>query len=236
MDARRYYDAFAASYEDHRHAGYHRFLDDSELALVLPHAEGREVLEVGSGTGLLLARVACVAARAVGVDLSPGMLEAARGRGLDVHEGDACALPFGDASFDLTYSMKVLAHVPDLERAFAEMARVTRPGGVVVAELYNARSLRGLVKRFKPPTLIGASEGPSDTDVYTRYDRLEDVVRLLPPTLVLERTDGIRVLSPVAAPFNLPGVGPVWAKLERAAGRSRLGRYAGFLVLTARRG
>ena len=49
-----------------------------------------------------------------------------------------------------------------------EMARVVRPGGYVLAEFYNARSLRRLVKALKPPTAV--SEQTHDEHVYTRYD------------------------------------------------------------------
>ena len=234
-DNRSYYDTFAETYEDQRHRGYHRFLDDSELALVAPHAEGREVLEVGCGTGLILQRLARVARRAVGVDLSPGMLAAARERGLDVHEANATTLPFDDASFDVTCSFKVLAHVEDIEAALAEMARVTRPGGVVVAEFYNGQSVRALVKRYGPAGRVGR-DGTTEADVYTRWDTLADVRRYLPATLRLDRVDGIRVLSPAALPFNLPVVGPAWTGLERLVMRTPLGRFGGFLVVTMRRG
>ncbi len=46
---------------------------------------------------------------------------------------DACALPFGDASFDQAFCLLVLQFVPDAERAVAEMCRVVRPGGIVAA-------------------------------------------------------------------------------------------------------
>jgi SAM-dependent methyltransferase len=233
-DNRSYYDTFAHTYEDQRHRGYHRFLDDAEVALVERHAAGRDVLEVGCGTGLILHRLAAVARRAVGVDLSPGMLEVARQRGLDVHEANATGLPFEDATFDVSCSFKVLAHVEDIRAALAEMARVTRPGGAVVAEFYNARSVRALVKRYGPSGRIGG-DGTTEADVYTRWDTLDDVTGFLPPSLRLEAVDGIRVLSPAALPFNLPVFGPVWTRLERAAMRTPLRRYGGFLVVTLRR-
>lgn len=232
---RAYYDTFSNSYEDHRHEGYHRYLDEAELAILDPHLPGAEVLEVGCGTGLILERIARRSARAVGIDLSPGMLERARERGLDVHEASATALPFSDASFDLVCSFKVLAHVPDIDVALSEMARVTRPGGRVVAEFYNSRSIRHLVKRLKPATRIGAATATTDEDVYTRYDSLEDILAYAPDGLALERVDGIRMLSPVATLFNLPVLGPVWTAVERAAGRSPLRHLGGFLVVTWRR-
>src|SRR4051812_8024644 len=126
LDATRsYYDEFSKSYEDHRrpnHAdGYHALVDDLEVELCERYGRGKDVLECGCGTGLILERLAAFAKRATGVDLSPGMLERARERGLDVHEGSITHLPFEDASFDVACSFKVLAHVPDVGRALSEM-------------------------------------------------------------------------------------------------------------------
>ena len=230
-DNKSYYDTFSQTYDHGRDAGYHAFLDEAEVALVAPHAQGKRVLEVGCGTGLILERLGRVASEAVGVDLSPGMLEKARARGLEVHEASATALPFEDASFDVACSFKVLAHVADIEVAMAEMARVVRPGGHIVAEFYNASSLRALVKRMGPAGGIGAEGDTDESDVYTRFDTLSDIERYLPPTLQVARVDGIRVLTPMAAFFKLPG----WASLERVAMKTPLRRLGGFLVVTLSR-
>jgi ubiquinone/menaquinone biosynthesis C-methylase UbiE len=238
-DNRSYYDDFAATYDCGRDHGYHAFVDESESALVAPHARDRDVLEVGCGTGRLLARVAPLARRAVGVDLSPGMLAHARARGLDVVEGDATSLPFDDASFDVAFSFKVLPHVEDLRGALREMARVVRPGGVVLAELYNARSLRALAKRLGPAGRIGhpaaGRHGTTERDVFTRFDTLASAREALPPALHLERVDGLRVFTPWARLFDLPILGPAWDRAERLASRSPLRHLGGFLVLTLRR-
>ena len=163
-NSRAYYDDFATGYERERHRGYHVLLDELELGIVEPLVRGRDVLEVGCGTGLILEKLARFARRAEGVDLSPGMLEHARNRGLDVREGSATELPYPDDSFDVAVSFKVLAHVPDIERALSEMARVVRPGGHVIAELYNPWSLRFLAKRLAGPQPI--SDGRTEADVY----------------------------------------------------------------------
>ena len=120
--ARRYYDDFSASYDDGRDRGYHALIDELEIGIVKPLAAGARVLEAGCGTGLILDHLTRVAREAVGVDLSPGMLSKARERGLRVVQGSVTALPFADESFDLTCSFKVLAHVPELDRALEEMA------------------------------------------------------------------------------------------------------------------
>jgi SAM-dependent methyltransferase len=228
-----YYDTFSASYDDPRGGGYHRLLDDLEMAVIAPLAEGRDVLELGCGTGLLLQRVAPIAKSAKGIDLSPGMLASAKERGLDVTLGSVTELPWDDASFDLVFSVKVLAHVPDIRGALAEAARVTRPGGRVAIELYNPLSLRYLAKKIFGPQPIG--DGRTEADVYTRWDWPWAIDALLPPALVRERVHGIRVLTPVAAAHRVPVLGDLLARGERWATRSPIRWAGGFLMIVARR-
>jgi ubiquinone/menaquinone biosynthesis C-methylase UbiE len=222
---RAYYDAFAATYEDKRdgRSRYHDLLDDLEVDLAIPFARDREVLEVGCGTGLILRRLAAVARRAVGVDLSPGMLEHARARGLEVHEGSARSLPFEDDRFDLTVSFKTLAHVPDLAEALAEMARVTKPGGTMLVELYNPRSLRHLAKLLAP---LGR-----ERDVHTRFDDAAALSRALPEGCLVERARGLRVLVPTAFALEIPLFGAALDRLERSIADTALAaRIGGFVV------
>jgi ubiquinone/menaquinone biosynthesis C-methylase UbiE len=229
---REYYDEFAAGYEKRRHHGYHALIDRLEIGATLPYVPGARVLEAGCGTGLILKEVAPLAKRAVGLDLSPGMLQQARSRGLQVVHGSVTDLPFPDGEFDLAYSFKVLAHVEKIERALAEMARVVRPGGHVIAEFYNPWSLRGLIKRLKPPTKI--STLTSDDAVYTRYDSLPAVRRLLPAGLRVVDVRGVRVFTPFSAVHDLPLVSHAFAAAEtRAASAPLLRHLGGFMVVTA---
>lgn len=229
---RQYYDAFAADYERQRGqndpGGYHELLDELEAGYVQRFGQGRDVLEVGCGTGLVLLRLQQFARRARGVDLSPGMLEKAQQRGLDVTLGSATALPFPDDSFDVTCSFKVLAHVPDIEKALSEMARVTRPGGVVLAEFYNPFSLRGLAKRLGPAGKIAA--GADEHDVYTRFDSPARARTLTPPGCVLVGARGVRITIPSARVMQ-SGLGRrVFRAAEHALCDSPLKRLAGFYV------
>lgn len=233
---RRYYDAFAARYEARRGGnvpgGYHDMLDDLEMGFLRPFAEGREVLEVGCGTGLLLERIAGFSSRAVGIDLSPGMLDHARKRGLDVAEGSATDLPFEDASFDVACSFKVLAHVEDLDRALSEMLRVVRPGGVIVAELYNRRSLRALVKRLGPAGAV--ADRLKESAVYTRFDDPADIVARLPPGAHVEAERGVRIVTPAARALELPLLGPALRFAEERLA-DRFARLGGFWIAAIRK-
>ncbi len=234
---RQYYDEFAQRYDDHRGGsipgGYHDLVDELEVSFLEPYASGRDVLEVGCGTGLLLERIAKFSARAVGVDLSPGMLERARRRGLEVVEGSATALPFGDASFDAVCSFKVLAHVREIDVAMREMLRVTRPGGVVVAEFYNRRSLRALVKRLGPAGKI--SERTRESAVYTRFDTPEEVASMLPPGCFVDRARGIRITLPSAGTLRWPLLGPILTTIERRLCDGPLAAVGGFWVAAIRK-
>src|SRR5580693_5890189 len=205
---RAYYDEFSHRYEAERRPnrpdGYHALIDDLEVELVERYGAGADVLECGAGTGLLLERMAAFARSAKGIDLSPGMLEKARSRGLDVREASVTAIPFPDSTFDVTCSFKVLAHVPEIGRALSEMARVTRPGGVVVAEFYNPVSMLGLLKRFGPAAKISSTT--RENVVYTRFDAPWVVPRLLPPSLSLEAVRGVRIITPAARVMRIPGL------------------------------
>src|SRR5918995_2024526 len=93
------------------------------------------VLEVGPGTGGFAARVAAAlpGVRLTAIDQSARFVELTRSRGVDAREGDVQHLPFGDEAFDVVAALWLLYHVPDVDRAIAEVRRVLRPGGLFVA-------------------------------------------------------------------------------------------------------
>jgi ubiquinone/menaquinone biosynthesis C-methylase UbiE len=236
-ETRAYYDEFSKSYEKHRRpndpGGYHALLDDLEIELVARYGTGKDVLECGCGTGLILERVKEFARRAAGIDLSPGMLSLAKERGLDVREGSVTALPFEDATFDVTCSFKVLAHVPDIGKALSEMARVTRPGGVILAEFYNPWSFRGLAKRVYAGKI---SDATKESAVFTRFDSPGTLPKILPPGTKLETARGIRIVTPAAAAMRVPGLRGMLHKAERLLCDSPAARFGGFYVAVIRKG
>jgi SAM-dependent methyltransferase len=95
---------------------------------------GARALDVGCGPGayLSLLRDAHPGVRAVGLDLSQGMAEEAS-RHAPVVNGDAARLPFPDETFDRVLAPHMLYHCPDIPAAIAELRRVLRPGGALVA-------------------------------------------------------------------------------------------------------
>ncbi len=231
-DTQAYYDEFSKGYEKLRGTndpgGYHELVDDLEVDFASRYAAGGDLLEVGCGTGLLLERLGRVTRSAKGIDLSPGMLEKARARGLDVNQGSATELPYPDASFDVTCSFKVLAHVEAIERALAEMIRVTRPTGVIVAEFYNPNSLRGLVKRFGPAFAI--SETTTEGAVYTRFDSPSRVKKLVPVGWEIVASRGVRIVTPTAFAMRVPWLRSTLRAGEWALADSPLGIFGGFWI------
>jgi len=112
------------------------------LAETLRPRAGNRILDVGCGEGtgeISIGRLHVSQLQLVGIDLVADKAIAAR-RATAGHNmrarfaaGDACRLPFKDAVFDSTYCVAVLQHIRDVEAATSEFARVTVPGGRVVA-------------------------------------------------------------------------------------------------------
>ena len=234
---RSYYDEFAARYEDERRTrkpdGYHALLDDLEIDFALRYALDGDLLEVGCGTGLILERLAPHCRSAKGVDLSPGMLVLAKARGLDVQVGSATELPFEDEQFDVVCSFKVLAHVPEIERALGEMLRVTRRGGYVLAEMYNPLSLRALAKRVGPAGAI--SDKTKESAVYTRFDTPWAVRKLVPTGARVVDSRGVRILIPTAHVMRVPLLNSVLRRAEWALCDTPMSVFGGFWIAAIRK-
>ena len=94
----------------------------------------RRVLEVGGGDGWLSVRLRDeLGCDVTLVDQSERMVELSLARGLDALVGDVQGMPFEDASFDTAVAAWMLYHVPDVDAGLAEIERVLRPGGRLVA-------------------------------------------------------------------------------------------------------
>src|SRR5262245_24058897 len=115
-----------------------RLLVPGYLAFVEAH-DGQRFLDVGTGTAALTGAIEArfASSEVVGVDPSAGFIGFARKNAqsprAQFEVGDAQALRFGDAAFDQTMSLLVMNFIPDHDKAIREMRRVTRPGGLVSA-------------------------------------------------------------------------------------------------------
>jgi len=103
---------------------------------------GKKVLDVGSGNGYVLSKYASEGAQVFGVDITQTGIDLCKKRfqymGLngDFQVADAQDLPFDDNEFDCVCSMGVLHHVPDTNKAIAEIYRVLKPGGRLIVMFY----------------------------------------------------------------------------------------------------
>ncbi|MBN2673530.1 MAG: class I SAM-dependent methyltransferase [Deltaproteobacteria bacterium] len=228
-----YYDDFAGWYENERGKGYHALIDQLELNIIRPLAADKDVLEVGCGTGLLMKELTQATRSIKGIDISEQMLEKAKARGLDVRQGVAEELPYADNSFDLVYSFKVLAHVEKIKEAMNEMNRVLRPGGYLVAEFYNALSIRHLAKVLGGPGNISADR--TEADVFCRWDTPKQVRSYIPHGTLFHGFKGVRVFTPAATAHKIPVVAPLLAKAEHWALHSPLSAFGGFLVAVSQK-
>ena len=135
------------------------------LASIAP----QRVLEVGPGKGELAERIAReLDAEVVAVDQSERMVELTRSRGIEAQVGDVQQLPFEDGSFDAAVAAWMLYHVPDVDRAIAELYRVLRPDGRLVAV---TNSVENLIELW---SLVG--EGPK-TDYAFGRENGEEILR-----------------------------------------------------------
>lgn len=112
------------------------------------------ILDVGSGTGSLAMAVvdATLHPEVVGIEPSAAYVEYARKRTADPRVlfdvGDAQNLPYPDASFDKSLALLVINFIPNARRAVAEMRRVTRPGGMVAAAVWDYSEGMTMLRTF----------------------------------------------------------------------------------------
>jgi SAM-dependent methyltransferase len=139
-----------------------------ELAIVgeqlcdsIPVHAGDRVLDVGTASGNTAISAARRRAKVTGVDLVPALLEHARNRAqaeelqIDFREGNAMALSFADASFDVVLSTFGAIFAPDPQKTASELARVCRPGGKIAMTSWPPDSMLGklflLLARYSAP-------------------------------------------------------------------------------------
>ncbi len=146
------YDRWAASYEENMNPV--QVLEAEALARLLPDLHDRVVLDLGCGKGRV-SRLALErgARETVGVDISEAMLKAASAA-LPTPtarwvRAQGQTLPFDAASFDVVVCALMMGHVEDLETALSEIARVLRPGGVLLlSDFHPYATLRGWQRAF----------------------------------------------------------------------------------------
>lgn len=130
---------------------YEQELRAQSVLGLLTVKQGERVLDIGCGNARDISRIVECGGQVIGVDISPGMVMAARQElermgvsGITLQVGDATSLDFPDASFDKVLCSEVIEHIPDAAQALREMRRVLRPGGSLVLSTPNKGSWYGL--------------------------------------------------------------------------------------------
>jgi SAM-dependent methyltransferase len=183
------------SFKTAQKAGWAHFapleaLTTSVAAKLVKHARvqaGQRVLDVGCGTGVAAVTAARRGANAMGLDLTPALLERARenariaGVTIDWHEGDAENLPFGEREFDVVLSQFGHIFAPRPEVATAEMLRVLKPGGTIAfatwpPELFTGRMFM-ITARYAPSPPPGVAPPPQWGDPGIVSQRLGNAVK-----------------------------------------------------------
>ncbi len=189
-DARSAYDAWHAGFEVDAEADapWHRL-----VRAHLPPLSGKRLIEIGCGRGgfsVWLARQG--PAEVVAIDFSPGAVEkgAAFGRqagltNLRFEVGDIQAIAHPEASFDVAVSCETVEHVPDPARAVRELARVLKPGGLLLLTTPNYFGLMGLYRGYR--RVVGRP--------FTELGQPINNFTMLPRTRSWVRAAGLEVLA-----------------------------------------
>jgi ubiquinone/menaquinone biosynthesis C-methylase UbiE len=143
--SREFFNRLAPRYEQHYY-GTHGRLQYQRVIEVVQAWKFASVLDVGCGTGGLLASLKRPRLKLAGVDLSPGMIAEAKkrlGKTADLRVADSARLPWKARTFDLVITTDSIHHWTEPTEAFTEIRRVLTKGGhVVIADVYAPAPLR----------------------------------------------------------------------------------------------
>lgn len=202
---------------------------------LLRHVAGRRVLDLGRGSPEIAHWVRPLCASLDAVDLS-----------LCTTEAGEIRLPQADSRYDVVYALRTVAHLGHDEASselgvrtlLSEAARVAAPGGVVLVDINNPRSLRGLFYGIRHPITVVATGRVVLADEQhrvTRYDTLTRLLRIAPACLDVVAVYGVRVLVPIARALRIPVLGRLLAAGEWWARDSFLRGFGAHLLVVMRK-
>jgi malonyl-CoA O-methyltransferase len=153
------YALWASSYPAHAHNPVMRAEERAMLDLMPSELQGQAVLDAGCGSGrYMLHALRRGAARVIGVDISPPMLERAGAElatfqsdaEVELMQGSLTALPVPNGRANLTICGLVIGHLENLEQSLAELRRATRPGGMLLcSDVHPIGHALGWLRDFK---------------------------------------------------------------------------------------
>ncbi len=202
---------------------------------LLRHVAGRRVLDLGKGSPEIAHWVRPLCASLDAVDLA-----------LCTTDAGEIRLPQADGRYDVVYCLRTVAHLGHDEASsdlgvrtlLAEAARVVVPGGVVLVDINNPRSLRGFFYGIRHPITVvstGSVVLADEQRRVTRYDTLARLLRIAPQTLDVIAVYGVRVLVPIARALRIPLIGRLLAAGEWWARDSFVRGFGAHLLVVLRK-
>ena len=148
------YDEYASSYD--KTLDFLNSFEGEVLQRMLRGVRGGKILDVGCGTGRLIRQLLDRGAEIVGLDISPEMLKIARKKFKKTTfiEGNIENMPFPDDNFNIVIASFVIVHLKDLRKAFDEVYRVLKPGGIFIVTNINQRKSPKLKGSFEKEIVI----------------------------------------------------------------------------------
>lgn len=233
-----HWDSAAQHYEKTAHPFTALFAEDALARVTL--TPGSRVLDVAAGTGALALAAARTGAQVLATDFSLGMvarIAAAALPNIDARVMDGQALDLPDAGFDAVFSIFGVIMFPDWRKGLAEMARVTRPGGLGVVATWQDRGaatflLLGQIRQ----KLFPEREGMTMPEAVRALSEPDDFARELiaagyrKPKIESVTHDYLLDVSALSEPDTLFGMSPDWTSLtdaEKAAVVAEVKRRAG---------
>lgn len=149
------HDVWEDTYRTPENERFYGLAFDRILGLASPPS-GARFLDAGCGPGFHAMRLARRGYEVTAVDFSTAVLDYARANAersgladrITIQEEDLLSLSFADREFDYVLCWGVLTHIPSVDAAIAELCRVTAPGGILIVEEANTRSLEGNALRL----------------------------------------------------------------------------------------
>ena len=205
-------------------------LEEREIASLLPPLEGRDILDVGCGTGRWLGRLeVCGPASLVGIDSSPAMLRRARQKlnsATLLYQNFSSKLPIGNSSRDFILSSFVLSYLDDLQTFAQECARIVRPDGcLLISDMHPATAAKYDWKRsfhIDGVQIEIPARSRGFTEIIAAFDDQQfDVDTLLEPTFGPPERTIFESAGKLVDYEQLIGVPPIYILKVRRRSSSR---------------
>ena len=151
-----------------------------------------KLLDIGVGTGKYIEKLnlLCNDFELFGIDISPRMVERAKARGskfATIEQGDVSALSFQDNFFDIILLCRVGSHLENLDKAFGEVHRTLKPGGIFVYTDIHASH------KYKCTAIPVGRDGPEKIEIKTYKHRLGDVKKCMKKNGII--IDSVKIIA-----------------------------------------